>query len=146
LASDGKVLYVAVTVPIADKALMKTGKQWGDNDAAEICFRPADKNAPAFIVRGFAGGRFKSDTESGVTPEAAEALERVVKFAAKINDGNWTGEWAIPLSGAGITYKSGLKLAFNIGVRRIETKEWIMWSGSMGSTWVVDNGGIVVLK
>ncbi len=146
LASDGKVLYVAVTVPIADKALMKTGKQWGDNDAAEICFRPADKNDPAFIVRGFAGGGFKSDTESGVTPEVAEALERVVKFAAKINDGNWTGEWAIPLFGAGITYKSGLKLAFNIGVRRIETKEWIMWSGSMGSTWVVDNGGILVLK
>jgi len=146
LANDGKVLYIAVTVPISDISLLKTGSKWGDNDGAEICFRPADKDAPAFVVRGFAGGGYNSDSESGVSPEAAEALGKVIKFAAKINEGNWTGEWAIPLSEAGITYKPGLKLAFNIGVRRIETLEWIMWSGALGSTWKVENGGIIVLK
>jgi len=145
-AHDRNTLYVAVTVPITDRAALKLGSVWGENDGTEICFRPADKDIPAFVVRGYAGGRFRSDPDAGITSEAADALGRVTHFAAKVSGDNWTGEWAIPLSGAGIKYKPGLKLAFNIGVRRIESGEWIVWCGALGQNWKVQNCGVIVLR
>lgn len=33
----------------------------------------------------------------------------------------------IPLAAVGIDYAMGIKLGFNIGVRRLETGEWICW-------------------
>jgi len=146
MVHDGKTLYVAITVPISNKAALKPGSKWGQDDGAEICFRPAANDVPAFVVRGFASGIVRSYSEAGVTPEAAEALGKVVRFASKLNDDNWTGEWAIPLSGAGIHYKARLKLAFNIGVLRNETSEWIVWSGAQGPNWKVENAGVIVLK
>ncbi len=145
-AHDKNTLFVAVTVPIMDRTALKLDSVWGENDGAEICFRPADKDIPAFVVRGYAGGGFHSDPDAGITHEAADALGRVTHFAAKINGDNWTGEWAIPLSGAGIKYKPGLKLAFNIGVRRIESGEWIVWCGALGQNWKVQNCGVIVLR
>jgi hypothetical protein len=73
-------------------------------------------------------------------------LGKVTQFISKINEDNWTGEWAIPLSGAAIPYKPGLKLAFNIGVLRNETSEWIVWLGAQGPNWKVENAGVIVLK
>ncbi|MFT5086436.1 MAG: hypothetical protein ACI8PG_000785 [Planctomycetota bacterium] len=32
-----------------------------------------------------------------------------------------------PLAAVGIDYAMGIKLGFNIGVRRLETGEWICW-------------------
>jgi hypothetical protein len=146
LAHDYNSLYVSITVPINKPELAKLGSGWGYDDGAEVCFRPADKNTAAFVLHGFAGGGFKSDPQAGISPEAADALGKVTRFAAKINNGNWTGEWAIQLSGAGIKYKPGLKLAFNMGVWRNETSEWIIWSGAMGATWKLENGGILILR
>lgn len=145
-AHDTNTLYVAVTVPISDRTALKLGSTWGENDGAEICFRPADKDVPAFVVRGYAGGGSHSDPDAGITPEAADALGKVTHFAAKISGDNWTGEWAIPLSAVGIIYKPGLKLAFNIGVRRIESGEWIVWCGALGQNWKVQNCGVIVLR
>lgn len=146
LAHDGKSLYVAVVIPIADRNKIKLGSQWGSNDGAEICFRPADLNVPAYVVRGFAGGECRSESEAGVSSEAANKLGRSVKFAARVDDNRWIGEWSIPLKEAKISYKPGFKLAFNIGIMRTQSGEWITWAGALGQNWKVENAGVIVIK
>ena len=50
-----------------------------------------------------------------------------------------------PLEAAGIRYKPGCKLGFNVGVRRTETDEWIQWRGS-GATWRLAKAGLLALE
>ena len=39
----------------------------------------------------------------------------------------------------------GRRLGFNLGVRRSETAEWLVWVGA-GSTWQLENAGTVLLE
>jgi hypothetical protein len=147
VAQDGQTLYVVVTVPLDKPAGIKLGSQWGHDDGMEVCFRAAAaKTAPAFVLHGFANGKFFSDEQAGVSGPAAAKLNQAVRFAAKVEGGAWTCEWAIPLSAAGLTYQPGLKIAFNLGVWRNETEEWIIWQGALGPTWQVENAGVLELK
>lgn len=144
---DGAHLYVAVTVPLKKRAALKPGADWGKSDGAEVCFRAAAaRRTPAFVLHGFANGHSNSDEQAGVTPQAARTLGLAVRYAARVTDTHWTGEWAIPLAAAGLAYQPGLQLAFNAGVWRNETGEWIIWSGALGPTWQVENGGVLVLQ
>jgi hypothetical protein len=147
IGHDDANLYVAITVPIADKAKMKLGEEWGQSDAVEVCFQDVSgpKPGPIFVLHGFATGRHESVTEAGAPQPAAQQLETAVKFAARITDKHWIAEWAIPPSAAGIACRPGLKLAFNLGVRRAENDEWIQWHGS-GSTWNLPEAGFAVLE
>lgn len=147
LAHDGANLYVTIAVPIGDKAKMRLGQAWGDADAAEVCFCDASgpKPGPIFVIHGFAAGKHESVTEAGAPQAAAQQLGAAVKFAAKVADKQWVGEWAIPLSSVGISYRPGLKLGLNLGVRRTETGEWIQWFGS-GSTWNLPEAGFAILE
>ena len=147
VAHDGQTLYVAVTVPLDKVAALKLGGTWGQDDGMEICFRSAAaKTAPAFVLHGFPNGGFASVEDAGVASAAAEKLGKATRFAAKVGDNQWTGEWAIPLAAAGLNYQPGLKLAFNIGVNRTETGEWAIWQGALGATWQVDNAGVLILQ
>lgn len=147
LAQDGKTLYVAVTVPLDKPATLKRGETWGQDDGMEVCFRAAAaKDSPAFVLHGFATGKFASVEDAGAPAGAVEKLGQAVRYAAQVQDNSWTAEWAIPLAAAGLTYQPGLKLAFNIGVNRTETGEWAIWQGALGPTWQVENAGVVVLE
>lgn len=145
---DAKTLFVAVTVPFKNAASLSKGESWGTNDGAEVCFRDASgaKPGPTFIIHGFASGKHECSTEGGAPSEASDKLEKAVKFAAKVDKQSWTGEWAIPLQTAGITYKPGLSLGFNLGAWRAETSEWIVWRGAQGPTFELDNGGLLKLE
>jgi hypothetical protein len=144
---DGTQLYVTVTVPLKKREALKLGTDWGKSDGAEVCFRAAGaKSAPAFVLHGFANGHFHSDDQAGVTPQAARKLGQAVRYAAQVTDTHWTGEWAIPLAAAGLAYQPGLQVAFNVGIWRNETDEWIIWSGALGPTWQVENAGVLVLQ
>jgi len=145
ICHDGASLYVAVTIPVKDAAKLKLGTAWGDNDAAEVCFQDASGTAPGpvFVVHGFAASTHESVLEAGAPAAAAEKLGAAVRFAAKAAAGQWTGEWTLPLDAAGIAYKPGLKLGFNVGVRRTEAGEWIQWFGS-GSN--LPQAGSIVLE
>ena len=147
LGHDAQNLYVAISVPLAKVEAMKLGQRWNDDDAAEVCFQDLSgaKPGPTFIIHGFATSQHESSGEAGAPPAAVEALGKATTFAARVADGQWTGEWKIPLAAAGITYRPGLKLGFNIGVRRTESNEWIQWCGS-GSTWTLSQAGVVVLE
>jgi hypothetical protein len=144
---DGQTLYVSVIVPLDKPTAIKRGGVWGQDDGMEVCFRAAEpKNQPAFVLHGFPTGKFSSEDQGGMPTAAVTKLGKAVRFAAKAEGGTWTGEWSIPLAAAGLTYQPGLKLAFNIGVMRSESSEWIIWQGALGPTWQVDNAGILVLQ
>ena len=140
LAHDATNLYVAVTVPAKQ---LKLGATWEQDDAAEVCFQAGE--GPVFVVHGFANGKFESTSNGGAPAAAAKELGEAVRFAAKVSNGLWTGEWVIPLGATGVQLKSGLRLKFNVGVRRTETNEWIQWCGS-GATYSVDKAGMVVME
>jgi len=147
VAHDGKTLFVAVTVPLEKPGALRLSGKWGQDDGMEVCLRAAaSRNRPAFILRGFPGGRFAGDTEGGIAPAEAEKLGKAARFTATVEGASWTGEWAIPLASAGLVYRPGLKLSFNIGVMRSETGEWIIWQGALGPTWQLDNAGVLVLQ
>ncbi|OGV63798.1 MAG: hypothetical protein A3K19_14025 [Lentisphaerae bacterium RIFOXYB12_FULL_65_16] len=145
---DGANLYVAITVPVADAAKLKLGAAWGKDDGAEVCLQDISGSTPGpiFVVHSFASGKAESSVEAGAPADAAKRLGDVIRFAAKVEGTQWTGEWAIPLAAAGITYKPGLKLAFNLGVNRTETSDWVIWVGALGPTWKLENAGYLVLE
>jgi hypothetical protein len=147
LAHDGTNLYVLLSVPLKDAAALKLGAKWTQDDAGEVCLRDLSeaKPGPTFVIHGFAGGNHESVAEAGAPAAAAQALGEAVLFQTTVAAGRWTGTWTIPLAAAGIQYKPGIELGFNIGVRRLETDEWIKWVGS-GATHSLDKAGIVRLE
>jgi hypothetical protein len=148
LCHDGSTLYVAVTVPVQAVAALKRGAVWRTDDGVEVCFVDARGAAPtsSYVVQGFCGGGVVSVTDGKATPEAAARLGRAVRYAAAVGDQGWSGEWAIPLAAADITPTSGLRLAFNLCVYRSEREEWVLWVGTHGSSWQLENAGAIVLE
>jgi hypothetical protein len=147
LGHDGTSLYVALTVPIGAAAKIALGANWGESDGAEVCFRQALPAAPGptFVVQGFPNGTCASVTTAGAPAESAARLGTAVRFAARTGEREWTAEWALPLAAAGIEFRPGLTLGFNLGLRRTATAEWIQWFGT-GSTWELDKAGVVTLE
>lgn len=145
---DGKVLYVSVTVPVKSDAKLSKGESWSQDDGAEVCFRDASgtKAGSTFVIHGFVTGKHECTTDGGAGSEEAAKLDKAVKFSAKVDQKSWTGEWAIPLESAGINYKPGMSLDFNIGVWRSDGGEWIIWRGAQGATYQLENGGKLTLK
>ena len=145
---DGKALYVIITVPFKDANNLSKGEGWAQDDAAEVCFCDASnpQAGPTFVIHGFATGKHESTADGGASDEAAEKLGKAVKYAAKIGKQSWTGEWAIPFEAAGLKYKPGMKLGFNLGAWRAEDAEWIIWRGAEGATWQLDKAGKLTLE
>jgi hypothetical protein len=145
---DGKNLYVVIAIPVESSDNLTENEYWSMGDGVEVCFRLASeaKDAPVFVVQGFVTGKHAGTMHGGASQEQAAKLQEAVKFAAKKNPTSWVAEWAIPLEAAGIEFKPGLKLAFNLGAWRSETFDWIIWRGAMGPTFRVENAGILVLE
>jgi hypothetical protein len=145
---DGSTLYVAVTVPVKDAQALKRGKAWGKDDGIEVCFVDAKGAQPTFSysLHGFCGGEFESVTDGQATPEAAARLGRDVRYAAAVEGNTWTGEWAIPLEAADTGIVPGLRLAFNLCVYRSESNEWVLWAGTLGAAWQLENAGTLVFE
>jgi len=145
LCHRDNTLYVAVTVPVKDANALKQGKQWGKDDGIELCFVDAKGAAPtySFALHGFCGGASESVTDGKASEEAAAQLGSAAQYAAAVAGKTWTGEWAIPLNAADIQILPGLKLAFNLCVHRSESKEWVLWVGTNGAAWRLDNAGII---
>jgi len=145
---DGKMLFVAITVPLKNAAKVSKGEAWGTDDGAEVCFRDASgaKPGPTFIIHGFASGKHECTTDAGAPDEAVGKLDKAVKFSAKVDAQSWTGEWAIPFEAVGVACKAGMTLGFNLGGWRSENGEWFVWRGAQGATYELDNGGKLTLE
>ncbi len=147
VAFDGARLHVRVTVPLSDADKLKVGGAWGGVDGAEVCFREASgsRPGPTFGFRAYPNGRHEANPETGAPADLLADLARQTHYAARVERGQWSAEWAIPLAAARIVPRPGLKLGFNLGALRTETGEWLVWAGALGPTTNLDGGGLLEL-
>jgi hypothetical protein len=155
LAYDDQCLYVAVNVTMFEADKLTTGAKWGKDDGAEVCItgKTPDGNPLNFVVHGFANGTFESVTLAGAPADAAERLGKVVRFCAKPYGktkgdwkSGWRSEWAIPWDVLGLKPTRGQKIAFNLGVRRIEDTVWRCYEGTLRQNWRLDQAATMQLK
>ena len=141
LAHDAQNLYIAVTIPFerADKLVLDG--DWGAADAAELVLRATKPRGPILVLQGFAGGQKRVSLDAGAPKALSDNLLKATTFAAKIGEKSWTGEWRVPLQ-----VLAGQKtLGFNLGVRRVNSDEWLVWAGTGRQNWWLDGAGILVL-
>jgi len=100
---------------------------------------------PTFSVLGLVSGVHEVAGFTNAPESLNQAVLKASRFAAQVGENQWTGEWAIPLSAAGITVRPGLKLGYNMGTFRSETNEWLIWVGALASTLELDGGGLRIL-
>ncbi len=145
--ADGK-LTVTVTVPLRDPAKLVRSDTWGASDGVEVCFRDASdaaKPGTIWVLQGHATGTHRGSGDGGAPADAVAKLDAASSYRAEVAADHWTATWTIPLASAGLHPAAGLKLGFNIGVRRGETDEWIAWAGAMGPNWQLDGTGLLTL-
>lgn len=147
VAHDGANLYVALQVPVAAEKLSRVDA-WGGGDGAEVCLADASGKqlGPIFVLHSFVTGKLESVSDGGATEAQATKLGAATKYAAKVSPEGWEGLWIIPLAEAGIKPQADLRLAFNLGVRRVEGDEWLCWGGAMAQNWHVESVGTLLLK
>ena len=136
-----------IRTPVSDVSKLVRSDEWGKGECAEVCFQDVSGATPGpiFVTHGFLTGKHEGVTLAGAPAEATAKVGAAMRFAAKVGEKEWTSEWAIPLSAAGITPHPGLKLAFNIAVHRTESEEWICWVGTMGAAYKLDSAGYLLL-
>ncbi len=148
LAHDGTALLLAFENPIAEGQELKTQPHWGSNDAVEIAIRhPASGDkASILVLRGYVDGSFESSGEAGASQAASERAAAGVSYAARVaGPALWTAEWRIPFASLGIDGTKPASLPFNLSVRKPAGDLWLMWQSTNGSTWLVENAGLLDL-
>ena len=148
LAHDGRCLYVAVRNDVNAKTPLKTGAEWGQDDAVEIALRnPAGgAKAPIVVLRGFAKGQLVSSDEAGAPFEVTRDANDATTYAAKvIGPGRWDAEFRIDLTKIGVDPGKPANIPFNLSARKTAHLQWIMWYGTGGYTFAVDKAGYIAL-
>jgi hypothetical protein len=147
LNHDGQRLYVAVSIPLSRPDKIVANASWGAADALELVVRlDTSPPGPTFVLHGFPDGRNVASLDAGASQSAARALIDSTSYAAKIGSDEWTGEWSVPLKGLGTAARPGLSLGFNVAARRLETDDWLVWTGTEHENWRLDGAGHIILK
>ncbi|MCC7493979.1 MAG: right-handed parallel beta-helix repeat-containing protein [Fimbriimonadaceae bacterium] len=145
LCWDGSALGVQVTVPILPGQALRLGHTWEQHDAAEVCWQDLSRPGVAvFVSHGYADGTCETVVHGGGA-DLASPLQAATRFRAAVQPQQWLAGWHLPLTVAGLTPRTGLRLAFNVGVRRAASNQWLQWCGS-GSTYSVERAGILELR
>jgi len=148
LAADDTHLFVAIDNAVDPSKPLRKGQVWGRDDAVEIALRnPATgKKASILVLRGYTNSHFESSTEAGAPPKVARKAGQGVRYAAKVvGKDRWTAEWRIPFASLGIDPRKHRKLQFNLTVRKTAAPIWLMWQGTGGYSWLVENAGFIML-
>lgn len=147
LMASNTGLLVAVENEIETGKTLVVGDTWGSCDAVEIALRmPGSPDDKTLIYRGFTTGLWQCSDEAGMSAadrkRAAEGVQYAVEVAA---DGKWTTEWVLPWNALGLSDHKGKQLLFNITVRKPATGLWLMWQGTGGYSYRVENAGRIQL-
>jgi hypothetical protein len=147
LAHDGEQLYIAVSIPIKHMGKLITNGRWGEADGMEVALRVHSQSpGSTFILQGFPDGRHTASLDAGAPAALTKTLQQNSRYAARIYDESWIGEWSIPLQALGIkNMRPGLTLGFNLGARRLETNDWLVWTGTGRENWRLGGAGRIVL-
>lgn len=145
---DREALYVAIENAIDPSRPLRKGNTWGQDDAVEIAFRNSEvKNAPILVLRGYPSGHFESSGEAGAPSSAVELASQGVQYKASVlNETQWVAEWRVPFASLAIDPAKHRKFEFNLSVRKTSPEpQWLMWVGTGGYTWDVQNAGYLEL-
>jgi hypothetical protein len=146
LAWDDQALYIAFDNAVNKDIPMGRDDAWGANDAVEVAWsNPAlAAKAPILVLRGFTSGKFDSSAEAGAPTEMVRQAGENVQCAATVIDaGRWTVEMRIPFASLGLDPNAGLKVPFNLAVRKQGDDPWVMWRGTGNCTWYVPEAGLI---
>lgn len=144
---DNEALYIAVKNPVKDvKALNVASHIWGATDAMEVAVQDgfAAKPGPILNLYGWPDGHMVSTEEAGAPADIVAKLGKAVTYKAAIGADAWTCEWRIPFAPTGFTPKTASRLSFNLGVRKMAQEAWVIWQGTGGATYQVNNAGALV--
>ena len=146
-AHDGTNLYFALRVPAAAAGLNR-GEVWGSSDGAELCFADASarKLGPIFVLHSFLTGKMESATDAGAPAGLAAKVGQATRYTARVTADGWEAAWVVPLAAVGVNPQARQRLAFNLGVRRMENDEWLCWAGAMAANWHVECTGSLILQ
>jgi len=147
VAYDDRALYIAVKHPVKDvKAMDVASHQWGATDAMEIAFQDtfAAKPGPILNLYGWPDGHRVSTDQAGAPPERVDRLGKAVTYKAVIGDDAWSCEWRIPFVACGFAPKTAPRILLNLGVRKTAQNAWVIWRGTGGATYRVQNAGELV--
>jgi len=145
---DESGLFIAIDNEVDPNATLHRGDTWGQDDAVEVALRAAGApaTAPVYLYRGFPSGHFLVSTEAGLSAAEAKRATAGVEYAAQVvNQVRWTAEWRIPWSSIGVQPKVGTRLAFNLTVHKSASSAWIMWRGTGGNSFLVEQTGFLQL-
>ncbi|NQT92305.1 MAG: hypothetical protein HQ559_06060, partial [Lentisphaerae bacterium] len=147
LTHDGTHLNIAIRNLVTSDSKLHTGAVWGQDDAIELAMRnPSVKGASILVLRGYPLGQFESSTEAGAPFEVAKDIEKAATYGAKVvSESEWTAEWRIPLSALGLSPGKKVRLPFNLSIRKTCGPHWMMWRGTLGATWDIDQAGLLQL-
>ena len=148
LAYDDQYLYVGILNKVDPKRPLQTESTWGENDAVEIAIRnPVGKATPILVLRGYPKSQFESSTEAGAPFEVAQDANAATTYAAKIvSKSEWSCEWRIAWPGLRIDPAKHTRFPFNLSARKTAGRQWMMWRGTMGYTWKVEEAGVIELS
>jgi len=140
-------LLVAIENEIEAGKTISVGDTWGSCDAVEIALRtPQTADEKTLIYRGFPTGTWQCSDEAEISAVDRKRAAIGVQYAAKIAaDGKWTTEWVLPWKALGLPDREGKQLLFNITVRKPASKLWLMWQGTGGHSYRVENAGRIQL-
>jgi len=148
---DKKYLYVFVKSDLAGAGKIRaSGKTWRRDDGIQFCLEdPSTKVLTVFTVfRGFASGKFEAMRfrTAHRSRELFKAEKRHFLYAAVVNKGSWSAEFAIPLADYGIKPSRHKALHFNIEVYHSAGNERLVWVSPSNSVWYLNRGGIIDMQ
>ncbi|MBN2449980.1 MAG: right-handed parallel beta-helix repeat-containing protein [Lentisphaeria bacterium] len=143
ITHDGTSLRIALLTPLDAKRNL--GNSWGTSDAVEIALKAADgANADTLVLRGFAGGTWVISDAGGAGQASLERLRQGnVRYAARVEPGQWSAEWILPLDAIGAS--PGDRLRFNLTLRRTADNTWVMWRPTHGDSTHCERVGTLEL-
>lgn len=146
-AWDGANLYFAVRASLPKDVEAVGGGRWGVGDGVEISFQHAEGKtaSPIFLVWGDAAGRFESGPYGGASPAQVNALQAGVSYAAKAGVGEWSCEWKIPFTAAGLEPAALTRLRLNLVVHTAAGDTWAAWTSTGEALYRVERAGELIL-
>lgn len=149
LIHDGSALYVAVDNLVDPWVALRTGTNWGQDDAVEIAIKcpSAGGTADVVVLRGYTDGTFESSGEAGAPGAVvARSAQGVAYGVGKAESGRWSAEWRVPFDALGVKPSIHRRLPFSLSVRKTANGLWLMWVATRAHTWDVDKAGSIELQ
>jgi hypothetical protein len=149
LRHDDTHLFVAARVPFGDRGKLVLSGGYGQADGIEMVLQDLSEAKPGgrlIVLQGTLDGKHCGLTKQGNDWNRAQQLGEGSAYAVSVGDKEWTCEWSVPLAAVGIAPAPGTRLAFNLGIRRLEQPEFILWVAPFDSMWVVENGGVLLFE